>query len=146
MKYKILLFLFLMFSVSFVSDIILNDLSTHFNIIKSLQPYFYKQSILKCAFDAGITVLFAVLINIFFSYLFFGFIVPDTFKQLIYFCILAFLIGYILDIFIYKFNVFGNRLTNYYHEFGAGLWGAIAFVFAIMISYFISYSIEKYIL
>ena len=142
----ILLFLFLIFSVSFLSDIVLNDLSTHFNIIKSLQPYFYKQSILKCAFDAGITVLVAVLINMFFSYFLFGFIVPDTLIQLFYFCILAFLIGYMIDIFIYKFNVFGNRLTKYYNEFGAGLWGAIAFVFAIIISYFISYIIEKFIL
>jgi len=151
---KIILFLFLIFSVSFVSDIVLNDLSTHFNIIKSLQPYFKNQSIIKCAFDAGITVLIAVLINMFFSYLFFGFIIPDTNIRLVYFCILAFLIGYIIDIFIYKFNIFGNRLTKYYDEYGAGLWGAIAFVFAIMISYFISYfisyvisySIEKYIL
>lgn len=146
MKYtkmiKIILFLFLIFSVSFVSDIVLNDLSTHFNIIKSLQPYFYKQSILKCAFDAGITVLLAVLITMFFSYFLFVFIVPDTFMQLIYFCILAFLIGYMIDLFIYKFNVFGNRLTKYYNEYGAGLWGAFAFVFAIIISYFI----EKYIL
>ena len=139
-------FLFLIFSVAFVSDIVLNDLSTHFNIIKSLQPYFYKQSILKCAFDAGITVLLAVLITMFFSYFLFGFIVPDTSIQLIYFCILAFLIGYIIDIFIYKFNVFGNRLTKYYNEYGAGLWGAIAFIFAIIISYVISYFIEKYIL
>ena len=149
MNYKILLFLFLVFSVSFLSDIILNDLSTHFNRIKSLQPYFYNQSILKCAFDAGITVLIAVLINMFFSYFLFAFIVPDTNIRLIYFCILAFFIGYTVDIFIYKFNVFGNRLANYYHEFGAGLWGAIAFVFAIIISYFInyviSYSIGKYI-
>jgi hypothetical protein len=142
----IILFLFLIFSVSFVSDIVLNDLSTHFNIIKSLQPYFYKQSILKCAFDAGITVLVAVLINIFFSYFLFGFVIPDTSIQLIYFCILAFLIGYIIDIFIYKFNLFGNRLTKYYNEYGAGLWGAIAFVFAIIISYVISYFIKKYIL
>ena len=145
MKY-ILLFLFLIFIVSFVSDIVLNVLSTHFNIIQSLQPYFYKQSILKCAFDAGITVLVAVLINMYFSYLFFGFILPDTFTQLIYFCILAFFIGYMMDIFIYKFNVFGNRLTKYYNEYGAGLWGAIAFVFAILISYVISYFIQKYIL
>ena len=142
----IILFLFLIFSVSFVSDIVLNDLSTHFNIIKSLQPYFYKQSILKCAFDAGITVLVAVLITMFFSYFLFGFIVPETLIELICFCILAFLIGYMIDIFIYKFKVFGNRLTKYYNEYGAGLWGAIAFVFAIIISYFISYIIEKYIL
>ena len=38
MKNKILLFLFLIFIVSFVSDIVLNDLSTHFNIIQLIIP------------------------------------------------------------------------------------------------------------
>lgn len=131
-----ILFLFLNFSVAFVSDIILNDLSTHFNVIKSLQPYFYNQSILKCAFDAGLTVLIALLITMIFSYFLFGFGVPSNIKQLIYFCILAFVLGYIIDIVIYKFKVF-NRLDNYYKTYGAGLWGGLAFVFSILISYFI---------
>jgi hypothetical protein len=136
-KKSIIIFLLLNFIVSFMSDIILNDLSTNFNIIKSLQPYFYKQSIIKCAFDAGMTVLFALVINMLFSYFLFGFIVPNSFTNLIYFCILAFFIGYILDILIYKFKVFGNRLNVYYKKFGAGLWGSLAFVFSIVISYFI---------
>jgi hypothetical protein len=134
---KIIIFIFLIFAVSFISDIILNDLSTHFNIITSLQSYFNNQSIIKCAFDAGITILFALVINIFFSYILFGFIIPINNIQLIYFCILAFLIGYIVDVLIYKFSVFGDRLTMYYTNFGAGLWGAFAFVFSIIISYFI---------
>ena len=104
-KKSILVFLFLIFAVSFMSDIILNDLSTNFNIVNSLQSYFYKQSIIKCAFDAGVTVLFALVINMFFSYFLFGFIVPVNFTNLIYFCILAFFIGYILEILIYKFNI-----------------------------------------
>jgi len=140
-KNFIIIFLFLNFAVSFMSDIILNDLSTHFNIVKSLQPYFYKQSIIKCAFDAGMTVLFALMINMFFSYFLFGFIIPKNFTNLINFCILAFLIGYIIDILIYKFKVFGDRLNVYYKNFGAGFWGSVAFVFSIVISYFI----QKYI-
>lgn len=134
---KNVVFIFLIFAVSFISDIILNDLSTHFNIITSLQSYFYNQSIIKCAFDAGITVLFALTINIFFYYTLFGFIIPFNSIQLIYFCILAFIIGYIVDVLIYKFSIFGDRLTVYYTNFGAGLWGALAFVFSIIISYFI---------
>ena len=132
-----IIFLFLNFCVAFASDIILNDLSTHFNIIKSLQSYFQNESILKCALDAGITVSVGIVITMLFSYLLFGFLSPNTFVQLIYFCIIGFLIGYILDIFIYKFNVFGNRLNAYYKAFGAGLWGAIAFIFSIIISYFL---------
>ena len=137
-----IIFLFLNFCVSFASDIVLNDLSTHFNIIKTLQPYFKNESILKCALDAGITVSVGIIITMFFSYFLFGFLSPNTFVQLIYFCIIAFLIGYMLDILIYKFNVFGNRLNAYYKAFGAGLWGAIAFLFSIIISYFI----QKHIL
>ena len=130
-----LLFLFLNFSVAFLSDIVLNDLS-HFNILKSLQPYFYKQSILKCAFYAGLTVMIALLITMIFSYFLFGFNVPTTLRHLFYFCILAFVLGYIMDIIIYKFKVF-NGLDNYYKIYGAGLWGGVAFVFSILISYFL---------
>ena len=140
-KKSIIVFMFFNFAVSFMSDIILNDLSTNFNIVTSLQPYFYKQSIIKCAFDAGLTVLFALVINMIFSYFLFGFIIPNNFTKLIYFCGLAFFIGYIMDILIYKFNVFGHRLDVYYKKLGAGFWGALAFVFSIVISFFI----QKYI-
>jgi len=137
----IILFLFLNFAVAFMSDIVLNDLSSHFNIIKSLQSYFYKQSIIKSAFDAGLTVLFALIINIVFSYFLFGFIIPNNFINLIYFCALAFLVGYIMDIIIYKLRIFGNRLEVYYKDAGAGFWGGISFVFSIIISYFIQKNI-----
>lgn len=137
---KIITFLFINFCVAFISDIVLNDLS-HFNILKSLKSYFNNQSIIKCACNAGLTILCALLINMVFSYFLFGFIVPNNFKQLFYFCGLAFGIGYLMDVFIYKLNIF-DGLTNYYKTFGVGLWGAIAFEFSIIISYFI----QKYIL
>ena len=124
-----------------MSDIVLNDLSTNFNMIKSLQTYFHKQSIIKSAFDAGITVIFALVINMLCSYFLFGFIIPNNFKNLIYFCILAFLIGYTIDILIYKLKIFGNRLNEYYKKLGAGFWGAMAFEFSIIISYFIQKNI-----
>ena len=78
---SIIVFMFLNFAVSFASDIILNDLSTNFNIVKSLQPYFYKQSIIKCASDAGITILFALVINMFFSYFLFGLLYLKTLQS-----------------------------------------------------------------
>jgi H+/Cl- antiporter ClcA len=138
-------FIFINFCVSFFSDIVLNDLSRSniklFQSLKTLKPYFDNQSIIKCAFNAGITVLVALLINMFLSYFLLGFFVPTNFIQLAYFCILAFGIGYIFDVFIYKFNIF-NGLTDYYKTFGAGLWGAIAFIFSIVISFFI----QRYIL
>ena len=138
---SIIIFMFLNFAISFMSDIILNDLSTNFNVVTSLKSYFYKHSIIKSAFDAGMTILFALVITMFFSYLLFGFVMPNNFTNLIYFSILAFLIGYILDILIYKLKIFGNRLNIYYKTLGAGFWGGLAFVFSIVISYFI----QKYI-
>jgi hypothetical protein len=133
----IIIFMFLNFAISFMSDIMLNYLSTNFNIVKSLQSYFYKQSIIKCAVDAGLTVLFALIINMIFSYFLFGFGMPNNVTQLIQFCMLAFLIGYVFDILIYKFKIFGERLNVYYKTLGAGFWGGIAFVFSIVVSYFI---------
>ena len=100
-----------------------------------------KQSIIKCAFDAGATILFALVINMFFSYVLFGFVVPNNVTNLFYFCILAFLIGYILDILIYKFKIFGDRLDVYYKTLGAGFWGGLAFVFSIVVSYFMQKNI-----
>jgi len=135
---KLYTFLFIIFIVSFISDIVLNDLS-HFTITP-LTYYFNNKSILICALNAGLTILIATLINMCLSYLLFGFIVPSNFAKLIYFCILAFLVGYILDVFIYKMNIF-DGLTEYYNTFGAGLWGALAFIFAIVISYFIQKNI-----
>ncbi len=139
---KPITFILINFFVSFFSDIVLNDLS-HFNIktLESLKGYFHNQSIVKCAFIAGLTVVIALLINMGCSYFLFSFMVPNHFTQLLYFCILAFFIGYLIDIIIYKFKLI-DGLTNYYKAFGAGLWGAIAFVFSIVISYFI----QKYIL
>jgi len=140
---KHITFILINFFVSFVSDIVLNDLS-HFNIIKklhSLDSYFNNQSIIKCAFLAGLPVVIALLINMGLSYFLFSFMVPSNFIQLTCFCILAFFIGYLIDIIIYQFKLI-DGLTNYYKAFGAGLWGAIAFVFSIIISYFI----QKYIL
>jgi len=122
-----------------MSDIALNDLSTHFgiDILKSLQPYFENQSILISAAAAGITIVVALLINMIISYFLLGFIIPNTLTRLLYFSISAFIVGYIIDVFICKMKIFGNRLDAYYEQVGAGIWGATAFVFSIIISYFI---------
>ena len=140
---KPITFIIINFFVSFFSDIVLNDLSKYKSLksLHSLESYFNNQSIIKCAFVAGLTVVIALLITMGCSYLLFSFMIPTNFIQLTCFCILAFFIGYLIDIIIYKFKLI-DGLTNYYKAFGAGLWGAIAFVFSIVISYFI----QKYIL
>jgi len=134
---KLLTFLFINLVVSFISDIILNDLSSNFGFIKSLKPYFYKESIIKSAFLASVTIEIALFITIFFSYFLLGFSFPTNYNELIYFSVLAYLIGYLLDVYIYRFKVFGNRLNAYYKELGAGFWGANAYIFSIIISFFI---------
>jgi Cu/Ag efflux pump CusA len=91
---------------------------------------------------AGLTILFALLLTMFISYFILGFVLPQTSKNLMSFCILAFMIGYIIDKVIYIEHIFGNRLNAYYKEYGAGFWGATAFLFSIIISY----SIQKIIL
>ena len=58
-------FIFINFIVGFISDIVLNDLSRMKNIdmpiIKSLQPYFNKKSIVEAAFYAGLTVVLTLI-------------------------------------------------------------------------------------
>ena len=132
-----ILFICINFIVAFVSDIVLNDLSTNYNFVSSLKPYYKNQSIIKLGIYAGLTIEFGLLVTMLAYYLIFGSLLPDNYKSFTYFCGLAFLIGYILDIAINKLKIFGNKLDLYYKELGAGFWGATAFVFSIVISYFV---------
>ena len=138
---KAVIFIILNFLVGFMSDIILNDLSTNYGIIFSLKSYFYKQSIIKCAIEAGLTIVIALLITMFISFILFKFIMPYNLFSLGQFLILAFSLGYLIDIFIEKNKIFGNRLNDYYKQVGGGFWGGLAFVFSIFISYFIQKNI-----
>ena len=137
MEIKLYTFLFVNFIVAFISDIILNDLSTNFNIVSSLKPYFKNESILVSAFNAGLTIEFGLLVTIFVYFILFHKLLPKNVLTLFYFCIIAFAVGYITDYLIYKWHIFGNRLDNYYKELGYGFWGATAFLFSILLSFFI---------
>jgi uncharacterized membrane protein YGL010W len=141
MEIKLYTFLLLNFIVAFVSDIILNDLSTNYNIISSLKPYFRNESILVSAFYAGLTIEFGLLVTIMIYFSMFHKLLPNNATMVIYFCIIAFVVGYITDYLIYKWHIFGNRLDTYYKELGYGFWGSIAFLFSIFISYFIQIKI-----
>ena len=133
------------FFIGFVADLVLNYLSRQTYApasIKALKIYFLRSSIkssggriLISAVIAGLTIVAAILLTMFLSYLLFNFAYP-TYKhlsQLIKFLLLAFLVGYVMDVFIYKTELFGPTLTPFYKIAGAGFWGAAAYIFSIII-------------
>ena len=137
------------FCVSFISDIVLNDLAKlnetsmfSTRIIRSLRPYFKDKPITISGLYAALTIVIALGIVSFISKYIFGFYYPKNVVQLIKFLVLAYPIGHFADIVIDKLKIFGNTLDDYYKEAGAGMWGAIAFIFSIVISYIL----EKYLL
>jgi len=138
---KIFTFLLINFMVSLFSDVVLRDLSINFNIISSLKPFFLKKYIIESGVYSGLIIVIALLITMAFSKILFGFILPENNYDLLKFCVLSFLNGYIIDIYIYKMNIFSD-LNLFYKEVGAGFWGSMAFLFSIIISY----SIQKNIL
>lgn len=150
-----LLFLITLFCVSFMSDLFLNDLtrrplSNYHNgvIIKSLEPYFKNKSLVESGVYASITIVLAYLFlmvvwnmsglgtyNLPTRELVYSKLNIKTIKLFFLELIIAFILGYGIDILIDKLNIFGVSLSNYYAVAGAGLWGAIAFVFAIVLTY-----------
>jgi hypothetical protein len=142
---KLLTFILINFIVSFLSDIVLNDISTYnilnSEIINSLKPYFKNKSIIYSGLLAAITVVIVLVANCLITKYLYGFYNPANLKQLLIYSIIAFPIGFIADIVIDKLNIFGHSLDNYYRVAGVGLWGAIAYLFSILISYII----QKYL-
>ncbi len=137
--------LLLYFFIGFISDLFLNYLSRQSyapNPIKALEIYFKRKSIkgelartIVSAFNAGLTIVLALIITMLLSKICLGFYHPMRLDQLYRFILLAFIVGYIADIIIYKMQLFGESLNPYYKETGAGLWGAIAFIFSVLICY-----------
>lgn len=146
---KLQTFVFINFIVSFLSDVALNDIANPpklipFNskIIDSLKPYFKNKSIVISGIYAGITICLTLLGVSLISKTIYNFHVPTNFYELLKYLLLAFPIGYIVDIGIDKFNIFGKTLVPYYKIAGAGFWGAMAFVFSIIISFLL----QKYLI
>jgi len=138
---KTIRFIIVIFLVSFLSDIVLNDLA-HMNsgqgeIIKSLRPYFANKTITKSGVFAGLTIISAIIPTIFLFNLVIGERkwTPSSLKELMIMLVIALPIGYLYDYLIYKWHIFGDTLNDYYKISGAGLWGAISFEFAIIITY-----------
>ena len=139
------LFIIINFCVAYVSDNVLNDLSKYSKIkaFKSLSPYFKKKSIVGAGIYAGLTVAVATILLMILYNIIFNSYLPNTssfkyssstFMAYFIFFIIAYFIGYALDVFIYKMNIFDN-LEPFYKEVGAGNGGALSFIFSLTLSF-----------
>ncbi len=140
-----ILFIIINFCVAYVSDNVLNDLSKYSKVkaFKSLSPYFKKNSIVGAGIYAGLTVgvattilmiLYKVVFNTYLPYTNSHQLLSTTFMVYFIFFILAYFIGYAMDVFIYRMNVFDN-LQSFYKEVGAGNGGALSFLFSLVVSF-----------
>jgi hypothetical protein len=137
--------LLIYFFIAFNSDLLLNYLSRQTYApapIRALKIYFLRQSIKNShlrdfvsAANAGLTIVLAILVTLFLANLFFKMGHPRSLPQLFRFLFIAFLVGYLMDIAIYKTQLFGPTLNPFYKIAGAGFWGAMAFIFSILASY-----------
>ena len=132
------LFIIINFCVSYVSDNVLNDLSkyTPYKALTSLAPYFKNKSIVVAGIYAGLTVVFATILLMLFNRLFLNTYFPESRSQFIITIFVAYVIGYALDVFIYKMNIFDN-LQLFYKTVGAGNGGALSFLFSLIISFIV---------
>jgi len=130
------------FLVSAVSDLFLNYFARIKSVymprpIVALRSYFkhYDNAFLTAVY-AGLTVVTILLLVMLLTYCVWGFATPLTFQQLLRFLAVAIPLGYIADVLIYKYKVFGHTLDPYYKVAGAGFYGAAAFAVSILCSYF----------
>ena len=130
------LFIIINFCVSYVSDNVLSDLSkyTHVKAFTSLAPYFKNKPIVLAGIYAGITVAFATTLLLLFTQQFLNTYLPTTNSEFAATILIAYVIGYALDEFIYKMNIFDN-LEPFYKIVGAGNGGALSFLFSLIVSF-----------
>jgi hypothetical protein len=115
---------------------VLNDLSKYSNIkaFSSLAPYFKNKSIVVAGIYAGLTVAIATLALMLLYRMIFNVYLPNAPSTYFVFFVMAYAIGYALDVFIYKMNIF-NNLQPFYNEVGAGNGGALSFLFSLSLSF-----------
>ena len=138
---KLLFFISSIIIVSCLSDLGLNYISHQSwspETIAALRTYFDKRGPIASSLYAGLTVFIVLLPTILLSHLLFGYDMPVNAKQLNQFLLLAFPIGYISDVIVNRYKIFGHDLDEYYKIAGEGFWGAIAFLFAIIFGWFIT--------
>jgi len=131
-----LLFILINFCVAYVSDNVLNDLSKYSKIkaFSSLSSYFKNKSIVVAGVYAGLTVAIATIALMFLYRMIFNEYLPTDSGTLTAYFVMAYAIGYALDVFIYKMNIF-NNLQPFYNEVGAGNGGALSFLFSLVVSF-----------
>jgi hypothetical protein len=137
--------LLIYFFIAFNSDLILNYLSRQTYApasIRALKIYFLRQGIKNShlrdfvsATNAGLTVVLAVIVTLFLAKVLFNMSHPRSLKELLRFLLIAFPVGYLMDVVIYKTQFFGPTLNPFYKIAGAGFWGAMSFIFAILACY-----------
>ncbi len=136
-------FLTILFIVTFICDLLLNFLSRQSYVprsIKALKSYFdYYDNIILTGIYASLTVIICYLITALITFKLFNFYIPNNINQLYIILLISFPVGYISDVIIYKTKIFGKLLDPFYNEIGAGLSGAFAFIFAIIISFIFYY-------
>ena len=148
-----MLFLLLNAKIAFFSDIILNILATKnikflekysfMDSLKTLKPYFLNKSMFQAAFYALLTVIIIVGIIMKIFQIFYDKYLPESSKEIFIYLVISFIVGYVGDILIYKWNIF-PKLKTYYRVVGKGLWGAIAIVFSVFMSLIYLYIIHNY--
>ena len=134
---KLPVFILVAFVVGFICDVVLNDLSRTTKLFSSLKPYYNGESITKLAIYSGIIISLASVVLMLLFCLFFKKYLPTNKIEILIFFIIAYILGYILDVVIDKTELLGNTLKPFYKEFGSGNSGAIAFIFALVVSLFI---------
>jgi hypothetical protein len=135
----VILFIIINFIVSAISDIVIRYFAFQSNAnarLKSLRHYYKVYGKITAAVLAGITVCSLLLIHLLLFKVLFGIYLPTrSNKYIIYFIILAFILGYVTDYVIHINHVFGHALDEYYKIKYAYVWGMMAYVFSIIISY-----------
>jgi len=148
-----ILFLLLNAKIAFLSDILLNILATKkikilekysfMDSLKTLKPYFLNKSMFQAAIYALLTVIIIVGIIMKIFQIFYDKYLPESSKEIFIYLVISFIVGYVGDILIYKWDIF-PRLKTYYRFVGKGLWGAIAIVFSVFMSLIYLYIIHNY--
>ena len=133
------LFIIINFIVSAISDIVIQYFAYQPDAnarLKSLRHYYKVYGKMLAIVLAGITVCSLLLIHLLLFKGLFGIYLPTSNSKLImYFLILSFILGYVTDYIINTQHVFGHALDEYYKIKYAYVWGMMAYVFSIIISY-----------
>lgn len=134
---KLSIFILVVFVVAFICDVILNDLSRRTKVLASIKPFYDSDSITKLAIYSGIIISSATIILMLLFFLLFKKYLPTNLFEILIFFLMAYIVGYILDVIIDKTELLGKSIKPFYKEFGSGNSGAAAFIFMLVVSLFI---------